>query len=123
MLVGRDKKSKVLCAISVPCKGVDENEYALKRVLRFLDFLGYENIILESDRESTMKSVFSSVRAHRGVDAGWENTQTMIEHSPVGESQSDGLVERTIQSVKSQIRTMKSALESPLGVECQPTVL
>ena len=115
MLVCRDNKSKVPAAISVPSKGVDENEYAVRRVLRFLDFLGYEKVILKSDQESAMKAVLSSVRAHRGIDTVWENTQTMMEHSPVGDSQSNGLVERTIQSVESQVRTMKSALESNLG--------
>ena len=73
ILVGRDKKSKTPCAISVPCKGVDQNEYAVKRVLKFLDFLGYEKVLLKSDQESSMKAVLSSVRAHRGAECKvWE---------------------------------------------------
>ena len=72
-------------------------------------------MVLKSDQEAAMKAVLKSVRSHRGIDTVWENTQTMLEHSPVGDSQSNGLVERTIQTVKGQVRTLKSALESHLG--------
>ena len=48
ILVGRDRKSKCYVAIAVPSKGLDEAEYATRRVLRFLDFLGYEKVILKS---------------------------------------------------------------------------
>ena len=46
ILVGRDRKSRCYVAIAVPSKGVDESEYATRRVLRFLDFLGCAKIIL-----------------------------------------------------------------------------
>ena len=38
ILVRRDRRSKCYAAIAVPCKGVDEDEYATRKVLRFLDF-------------------------------------------------------------------------------------
>ena len=43
--------------------------------------------------------------------------QTMKEGSPVGDSKSNGFIERTIQSVQGQIRTMKAALEARLGTK------
>ena len=39
----------------------------------------------------------------------------MTEKSPVGDSKSNGLVERANREVEGQVRTMASALESKLG--------
>ena len=41
----------------------------------------------------------------------------MKEHSPVGSSASNGLVERAIQSVQGQVRVLKLALEGRWSVE------
>ena len=111
MLVIRDSKSRVCAAIPVPRKGADSKDWNLRESLRFLEFLGYSNIVLKSDQEPALSSLIRMIRTHRG-----DQTQTMQENSPVGDSRSNGLVERTIQSVQGQIRTMRSALESRLGV-------
>ena len=37
------------------------------------------------------------------------------EHSPVGESQSNGKVERTIRTIQAQVRTLKLMVESKYG--------
>ena len=54
-----------------------------------------------------MGAVMQRVRMYRGA-----NTQNMIENSPVGSSQSNGMVERRIQSVEGQVRTLRSAFEA-----------
>ena len=41
--------------------------------------------------------------------------RTIHESSPVGSSQSNGLIERTIQDVEGQVRTMKLDFESHPG--------
>ena len=110
ILVGRDRKSKCYSAIPVPCKGVDEGEYATRRVLRFLDVLGYENLILKSDQEFALGKVLRSAKVHRGA-----NTQTMLENSPVGDSRSNGFIESAVGRVEGQVRTLKLALEKHLG--------
>lgn len=51
ILVCRDRRSRCYAAIAIPVKGVGEDEYTTRRVLRFLVFLGYEKIILKSDQE------------------------------------------------------------------------
>ena len=43
--------------------------------------------------------------------------QTLFEESPVKSSKSNGIVERATRSVEEQLRTMRSALESRLGVK------
>ena len=44
----------------------------------------------------------------------------MAELSPVGDSKSNGFIERTIQSVEGQIRTLRSATESRMGRKLVP---
>ena len=45
-----------------------------------------------------------------------------MEESPVGESESNGMVERAIQEVQGQIRTMRAAWESRYGRQMTGTV-
>ena len=115
VLVGRDAKSRVCCAIPVPQKGIDVMEWSLREGLRFLDFLGYTTVVVKSDQEAALGSLINRMKTHRG-----EHTQTMIEHSPVGDSKSNGFIERTIQSVEGQIRTLSSATQSRIGVKMVP---
>ena len=89
---------------------------SLKETLRFLEFLGYANLVMKSDQEAALKAIMAKVRSHRG-----DQTQTMHEMSPVGNSIAKGFVERSIQTIQGQIRTLRSALESRLGIKIEPT--
>ena len=55
-------------------------------------------------------SVVRRVRQYRGAD-----TQQMTENSPVGSSQSNVMIERSIQTVEGQIRTLRNAFEARTG--------
>ena len=107
ILVARDAKSRTCAAIPVPRKGVDSEDWSLKECLRFLEFLGYTSVVIKADQERALAALLRKVRTHRG-----DQTQTMQEHSPVGDSKSNGLVERSVQTIQGQIRAMRSALES-----------
>ena len=72
-------------AIPVPKKGADIEDWNLKESLRFLEFLGHSNLILKSDQERALSSLIKKIRTHRG-----DQTQTMQENSPVGDSRSMG---------------------------------
>ena len=113
VLVGRDAKSRVCTAIPMPQKGIDQDECA--EALRFLELLGYTSVVLKSDQESALGVVLRRLRTHRG-----DQTQTMTEHSPVGESKSNGFIERTIQSAEGQIRTLRSAIEARISQNIFP---
>ena len=116
ILVARDSKSIVCVAIPVPKKGADIEDWNLKESLRFLEFLGYSILNLKSDQERALAALIKKIRTRRG-----DQTQTMQEDSPVGDSKANGLVEGTIQTVQGQIRTMSSALEARLGVKVTPS--
>ena len=110
ILVIRDARSKAIAAIPVPRKGLDADKWNLKESLRFLECLGYMNLVMKSDQEKALEALFTKIKTHRG-----DQTQTMREVSPVGDSKSNGYIERSIQSIQGQIRTMKHALEARLG--------
>ena len=116
ILACRDRTSRCYASFSVPQKGVDPDEYATRRTLKFLEFLGWESVILKTDQESALAAVISSVKSHRGA-----NTQTMSQMSPAYDSKSNGFIERAIQSLEGQIRTMKLALEERIGQKISPT--
>ena len=105
----------MLCYTRTSEKGIDVEEWSLREGLRFLDFPGYTSLLLKSDQEVSLGALLSKMKTHRG-----EQTQTMTEHSPVGDSQSNGFIERTIQSVEGQIRTLRSATQSRLGRKLVP---
>ena len=78
-------------------------------VWKFLEFLGYQKLLLKTNQESALKNVMASVKAHRGAD-----TQNMEESSPAYDSKSNGFIERAIQTLEGQLRTLKAALEAHL---------
>ena len=85
ILVFRDRESKWITANVVPAKG--ENGYAIKRLAQDVEYLGYKRIILKSDEENPIMALKRAVRRERTNDI-------MLEESPVGESQSNGEIER-----------------------------
>ena len=62
-------------------------------------------ITLKSDQEPAIKSVINNVINSR-------NKHTKLEHSPVGDSQSNGSIENAIRKVEGQIRLLKLQLEN-----------
>ena len=110
ILAARDAKSRCYGVFAIPQKGLDPEEYATRRGLRVFDFLWYQSVVLRSDQEPALGKVLKSIRAHRGAE-----TQTMLENSPAYVSKANGFIERAIQVVEGQIRTLKTALESKIG--------
>ena len=96
-------------SVPAPQKGVDSDEYSTMGILRCLGFLGCRDLVLKADQEALGK-VLRHAKAHRG-----EGTQTMTEESPVKDSQGNGFIERSIQTIEGQVRTLKLALENCIG--------
>ena len=115
-MVVKDRRSKCTFPIPVPQKGIDPEEYSVRQLLRVLEYLGYNELTLKCDQESALTKVIENAKVHRGA-----NTQTMMEHSAVGDSQGNGLIERANRSVEGQVRTMISALEEKIGSKVSGT--
>ena len=131
ILVYKEKKSKMLYAHVVEQKGVGDGRL-IERIVKNLDALGYGRIIIKSDQEPAMKDLTEEVREKRWADMhglmaavkvmrGAEtivdltNGETVVEHSPVASSQSNGFIERAIQELQGQVRTVKAATERMIG--------
>ena len=94
---------------------MDPEEYSTRQLLRVLEYMGYAEVILKCDQESALNKVIASAQQHRG-----QGTQTMKEHSAVGDSKGDGMVERAHRDVEAQRRTMAAALEEKTGQTLDP---
>ena len=98
----------------VPSKST--GEFIAKRVIAFLRECGIHQtgVIVKCDQEAAVTAILDKVReiqVANGVMA-----PVIPEYSPVGSKQSNGVVERGIQSVEGQVRTMRDALEERIGV-------
>ena len=95
VLVLRDHTSRFTFSEVFPVKGTG-HVYCAKQVVANVEFLGHSKFILKSDQEPAIldlrNQVIKDCKAH-GIDV-------LKEESPVGESQSNGVIERAIQDVK-----------------------
>ena len=98
-----DHETKAAFAYVCECKG-SESKGIVDQVVEDINKLGRTKVILKTDQEPAIRDVQRAVRDRR-------QHETILENSPVGESQSNGKVERCIQSVVAQMRTKKGALE------------
>ena len=107
LLIVRERATRMTCSMQVPRKG-STGLYASKRVVAFIREVGYEDcaIIMKTDGEAALKAVVDEVAKMRG------HAKTVREEAPKGASQSNGIIERAVQSVVGQLRVMKDALET-----------
>ena len=111
ILVGRERVGGMCMATVVPMKGTN-GSFELNKILEFIQQCGDEStdITIKTDQEPAIKFVIKELVKVRMED------RTHIEESPVGSSGSNGVVERKVQGIEGQLRTMLSALEARLGV-------
>ena len=109
VLVGRDRKTGMFFAHAVPYKGAGV-EWVAQQMARDISKCGYHGrVVLRSDQEPASQDLMGEVARLRG------DLPTVLEASPVGDSQSNGFVERAVRSVEEMIRTHKIALEAKVG--------
>ena len=107
VLVMRDRVTRYVTASVVPRKG--DHPYTVQRVgTDITEVLGYKRVIIKSDQERAIKKLKATVRREYSIEIP-------DELSPVGDSQSNGDVEITVQLVEGQVRTIKCQVEHRLG--------
>ena len=67
---------------------------------------------MKSDQEPALRSIVEDVGRLKVSDG---SGRYVVEYSPVGASQSNGMIERAIQSVSEQTRELLNALEEKWG--------
>ena len=103
-MVLRDHKQRVTESDVVPQKG--SHPYARKILRDNIQQLSYQRIIPKSDGGPAIADLKRVVQA----DLATEMLMT-FEESPVDEPQANGVVERVVQSVVGQARTVLDALQ------------
>ena len=99
ILVVRDRWTKHLFANVLPYKGVTKGPYGSKVLLNDIKKLGYSKLIIRHDPQPALTSVVE------GVKNGFEGT-LIIEKSPKGLKESKGEIERAVQTLEGQARTL-----------------
>ena len=69
---------------------------------------GEGDVIVKTDQEPSIKILIKDIKEIR-------ESRTVVEESPVGSHQSNGIIERAVHGVEGQLRVLKSALDGRLG--------
>ena len=98
-------------AYALDGKGAASADWLARQVVEDIETVGLskERIITKTDQEASIVQLQQEVAKHR-QDAG-----TALENSRVGDSDSNGKIERTIREVKGMIRTFRCHLEEKTG--------
>ena len=95
----RDTKTIFADAVEMKGRGLDGT---VRRVVENLAKLGHKKVILRSDQEPAILDIINGVVETR-------QDPTIPQNSPVGESKSNGFVERAVRSAKDQLRILRLA--------------
>ena len=107
VLVAKDDETKSFAAHVVFQKG--NLDWVADRVVEDIDRFGHSaKVCIKSDQEPALVDLVRTVKNKR-------SGETILEHSKVYDSQSNGTVERAIQTVEGLTRTIKISFERKLG--------
>ena len=108
ILVMQESECRSVWSYAVKHKGASET-WAVHQICEDLETIGLKNdrIIAKADQEASIIDLAKEVARNREGRFG-----TAIDSSAVGDSDSNGTIERAIQDVEGQCRTLRSALES-----------
>ena len=90
VLVIRERRHKMTWAMLVPSQGT-EFPWISQRAAKFIDQLGHNTVKFRCDNEPAIEALAREIGQSRQ-----EGSQTVPERPPVGESQSNGVIERTV---------------------------
>lgn len=90
------------------------DDWIVEQICEDLDTIGLRNdrIVIKSDQEAAIVDIAKAVARSRASDFG-----TALENSAVGQSDSNGTIERAIQDAEGQIRVLRAALEERINVQ------
>ena len=99
VLAIRERRDKMTWAMLVPRQGT-EFPWIAKRAAKFIDQLGHNRVTLRCDNEPAIEALAREI-----AQARQEGSQTVPERPPVGERQSNEIIERSVGLVAGQTRT------------------
>ena len=84
------------------------SQYLTKAAVADLVALGRNRLILKTDQEPAMVAL-------QECGTAASNSEIILRNSPVGESQSNGVIEKAVRDIEDQVRTLKGAAEDRLN--------
>ena len=108
-LVAQDRSTGMMMATALEKKG-NPDTTAQKLLTRFLELLGWKNIVLKSDGEHTLVKLKKAA----GRDAQTVN-KVVCEESPAGDSKANGEAEAAVREIKWRIRAITMMVEKKFG--------
>ena len=111
-LVGKIEPTGSTLVVPVEVKGPND-QYGCEKLKCCIKTHRIELLVCKSDQDNALVAKIEKV-----VDAlRRDGFQEVLEQSPVGESQSNGIAERKIQAVEDLLRTMRVALQGRLKMQ------
>ena len=111
VLVVKDARSKTIFAHVVRRKGVDDDEYAVRRLAEDVNWLGYSKVILKCDGERAITRLMRESLKRIKTDV----VEGSFEHPPTYDPRANGSIENAVKQLKGYLRTLKLSLERKLG--------
>ena len=118
VVVMADRDSKMLATHVVPHKGADSDWISTRMCIDIETWGHHGDLTFKSDQEPAMKALVEQVtikRSQRQRHQRRDVTRTMVEHSVVEDSRSNGFIERHVQFSEGQTRTLKLDFEQRVG--------
>ena len=106
-----EEQSQRTFSVAMPCKGV-EHQYPVAVAVRLLRALGLQGGVIKTDTERSIVALRNAVQRSL-PDLGFEDAVK-------GESESNGLIENTVEKLQAQARTLKSHVEERYGLKLNP---
>jgi hypothetical protein len=108
VLIVKERTTKMAMATVVPSKST--GRFVSERVVAWMAEVGIDkgDVVMKSDQENAIKCVVEAIATLRAANGGG---RCMLENSPKGSSQSNGVIERYAQTIERQVVVMKCALE------------
>lgn len=110
-LVAQDRRTGMMMSTSLREKGVADLT-ATKLLAKFLDVLGYKEVVLKSDGERALIALKrAAARQSKGL------VRAIHEESPKGDSKANGEAEQSVREIKWRVRAITMMLEKKLNVK------
>ena len=108
-----DRHTKLQHSIVTPSKGNQWRAYMSTELARFVVWTGHRDIIFRADNEPSVVAIISEARRvcrRVGINAGYDEI-------PVGDHQSNGAVEQSIQAIRQEANLLVQQLEQLGGAK------
>ena len=106
--VARDRRTQMIFAHVVPCKGM-VHERGAAAMVQDIETLGYKEIMLKCVGEPALKNAQEEVKRRR-------SDTTILENSVPGDSKSNGAAERAVKALGEQVRVLRAGLQGRLDL-------